>query len=139
MGQTNYSGTERRRFRRVRVGVTVIYRKEDPPDVRIRTAQGERSGSMVDISVGGMAIVTDVEVPNAEHLRIRFTLSEIEDKSVNFYGDVELLGQVRSCVPCEGKMFRVGIAFVNIDERNRFDIANFVNAVEQRLQGRDSP
>ncbi|HNX82502.1 MAG TPA: PilZ domain-containing protein [Candidatus Omnitrophota bacterium] len=133
MGQINYDGVERRRFRRIKVGVTVVYRKEEPPDVRIRTAHGEHVGSMVDISVGGMAIVTDVAIPPVDHLRIRFTLSEIEDKSVNFYGDVELLGQVRSCVPCEGQMFRVGIAFVNIDERNRFDIANFVNVVEKRL------
>lgn len=137
MEQTNFSGIERRRFRRIKVGVTVIYRKEEPPDVRIRTAHGERAGTMVDISVGGMAIITDMKVVSGEHLRIRFTLSEVEDNSVSFYGDVELLGQIRSCVPCEGHMYRVGIAFVNIDERNRFDIANFVNAVEQRLQGRD--
>jgi c-di-GMP-binding flagellar brake protein YcgR len=126
----DYSGVEKRRYKRVRVGVTVIYRKNRAPNVSICDEKGENDAVMLDISEGGMAIVTAVNVPVDTELWIKFTLSETDGKSVGFYGNMELLGKVNSNIVLGKDSYRLGIAFLEMEGRIRRNIANFVNVVE---------
>ena len=130
---SEYSGVEKRKYKRVKVGVTVIYRKNEVPNVRIRDDKGENDALMVDISQGGMAIITEVNVLVGIELWIRFTLSEMEGRSMGFYGNMELLGEVRSNTPLGKDSYRLGIAFSNVGDKNRVNIVNFVKAVESHL------
>ena len=132
---SHYSGVERRKYRRVKVGLTVVYRKNQAPNVRIRDDKGENDAVMVDIGEGGMAILTTVNVLVGTELLIRFSLFEAVDKKGGFYGDFELLGKVSSNITVDKGSYRLGIAFFNVDDRIKGDIANFVNIIESRLQG----
>ena len=127
---SNYSGVEKRKYRRVKLGVTVVYRKNDVPDVRIRDDKGENDAKMVDIGEGGMAILTRINVAVGTDILVKFTLFESVGKSGGFYGDLELLGKVTSNKNLDKDSYRLGIAFLNLDDRIREDIANFVSVIE---------
>ncbi len=126
----NYSGQERRRFKRVKLGVSLVYRKDAPMDVNVRSSNIESKAKMLDLGEGGLAILTDVNIPVSTVLWVKFTLSKAENKSVSYYGNMELLGEVRYSVPVEGNNYRLGISFVNIKEKLKVDITNFMISVE---------
>ena len=50
---SGYFGVEKRKYKRVRVGVTVVYRKNEVPNVHIRDDKGENDALMVDIGDSG--------------------------------------------------------------------------------------
>jgi c-di-GMP-binding flagellar brake protein YcgR len=127
---SNYSGVEKRKYRRVKLGVTVVYRKNDVPDVRIRDDKGENDAKMVDIGEGGMAILTKINVSVGADILVKFSLFESVGKSGGFYGDLELLGKVTSNTNFDKDSYRLGIAFLNLDDRIREDISNFVSVIE---------
>lgn len=128
-----FIGKERRRFKRVKVGVTVVYRKDAPLDVRIRNSDLESQAKMLDLSEGGMALVTNIDIPISTIMWVRFTLTKAEGKAINFYGDIELLGKVCNSVLIEGDSHRLGIEFIEVKEKVISDIRNFVNALESSL------
>jgi c-di-GMP-binding flagellar brake protein YcgR len=129
--ENGYSGVERRRHKRVRVRLNVVFRKNEPLDVRIRTLEGETRAQMVDISESGMAIISNVAIPIATVLWIRFTLSKAEKESVSFYGTAEVLGKVVNSAPHGHDVFRLGILFLEVDDVSKREIANFVSVLEQ--------
>ncbi len=53
-----YNGAERRRFKRYKINLIVVYRKDEPLDVTIVDGENEQKASMLDISEGGMSILT---------------------------------------------------------------------------------
>jgi c-di-GMP-binding flagellar brake protein YcgR len=132
----DYSGVERRKYRRVKVSLTVAFRKNEVPNVRIRDDKGENDAVMVDISEGGIAVITTVNVLVGSELLIRFTLLDTSGEMKGFYGDFKLLGKVTSNIIVNKDSYRLGIAFLNVDDRLRQDITNFVNIIESRSQGR---
>ena len=134
---TEYGGKDRRRFKRVRVGVTVVYRKDAPLDVRIRNSDLESQAKMLDLSEGGMALVTNIEIPISTIMWVRFTLTKAEGKAINFYGDIELLGKVCNSVSVGENSYRLGIEFFEVKEKVINDIRNFVNALESGLDKKD--
>lgn len=125
-----YPDTERRKFKRVKLGITLIYRKDTPLDVKVRSSDMDSRAKMIDLGEGGVSILTDVNIPAATILWIKFTLSKVENKSVSYYGNMELLGKVSYCTPVENNNYRVGIAFIDVKDKLKVDIANFMISVE---------
>ncbi len=121
-----YSGAEKRQFRRARVSLTVVYRANEPLSVRMLTADKEIQATMVDLSEGGMAILTNYSVPESTVLAMRFTLFKVNKEEVSFYGPVSITGEVRYSTMIDKDFYRVGICFTEIDERDRREIADFV-------------
>jgi len=132
---SDYSGVERRKYRRVKVSLTVAFRKNEAPNVRIRDDKGENDAAMVDISEGGIAVLTTVNVPVGTELLIKFTLLDTVGEMKGFYGNFKLSGKVTSNIIINKDSYRLGIAFLNMDDRQRQDIVNFVNIIESRSQG----
>ncbi len=122
-------GKERRKFGRVQVSLSIVYRKDESPEVRIRSGDKEASASMIDISEGGIGIISELQVASRTNLWIRFTLSKAEQKGISFFGTVEVLGEVCYCEQISEFAYRMGISFVKVDERSRKDIANFVRSL----------
>ncbi len=112
------------------MGLTVTYRKSEPPEVRIQTLEGEAQAHMLDISEGGLSIVTERSIPAATVLWVRFTLTRPEKKGIGYYGVVEVMGEVRHSVVNEQGQYRLGIAFVKIDEECKRQIASFIGMLE---------
>ncbi len=113
MEQT-YTGIDRRSHKRLRMNCTVIYRMNEPVSTRFIMGGKDVEAKMVDISQGGMAMVTNYDIPIATELSMRFTLLKVNKEIVNLSGPVEITGEVRSSVPLEKNEHRLGIYFTKM-------------------------
>lgn len=132
MAREEYPEFERRRYKRVKTSIAVMYRKDAPLDVWVSDTQSESQAQMFDLSEGGLGIITNINVPVAEVLRVKFVLTRVKDKAVNYYGDFALSGQVRYSTLIGENKYRLGIEFIDIEDAARTQIKNFVNAFEEK-------
>ena len=109
-----YPGMERRTQRRVRMNCTIIYRLNEPVSARFIMDGEDIEAKMLDLSKGGLAMVTDHDIPIATRLSMRFTLFRVNKEVMNFSGPVEVTGEVRSNVPLESNAHRLGINFTKV-------------------------
>jgi c-di-GMP-binding flagellar brake protein YcgR len=109
-----YLGKEKRSDKRLRMNCTVIYRVNEPVSTRFIMSGEDIKAKMIDISQGGMGMVTDYDIPIATPLSMRFTLLKVNKDVVNFSGPVEVKGEVSSNVPLEKNEHRLGIHFTTI-------------------------
>ncbi|MDD5730660.1 MAG: PilZ domain-containing protein [Candidatus Omnitrophica bacterium] len=130
--EESYSGAERRRTKRVRVSLSVIYRVNEPLTVRLLTADREIKATILDLSEQGMAIVSDYDIPKLSVVMMRFTLFKVDKEDVSFYGPVEIAGEVRYNQK-DGDEYRLGIHFTKIDPEDKREIANFANTAIKLL------
>lgn len=129
--EEQYSGPERRKHKRVRVSLSVVFRKNDELDVKIFTEGKEAVASIVDIGEGGIAILTDLNVAVSTVLWVKFTLAKTEKPSVSYYGSIEVLGKVMSSMLTKAGPYRLGIAFQQIDDTTARQIFNFVSLFDK--------
>lgn len=130
---TAYKGKERRKFRRVKVRLVVVYRVNEPLDVRLRIGDQQAQAAIDDISEGGIAVLSENSIPPQTHLWVRFTLALSEEKAVDFFGTIELLGQVCYCKALAPNKYKVGVKFLNIDDNSKGWIADFINILETKI------
>jgi len=109
-----FTGKDRRVHKRVKMNCTVIYRLNEPLSTHFMVRGRDIEAKMVDISHGGMAMVTNYDVPMATKLSMRFTLLKVNKEVVNFSGPVEVTGEVKSNVPLEKNEHRLGIYFTKV-------------------------
>jgi len=128
--EKTYSGGERRRYKRVRMKLNVYFRKNEPVDVRLMEGQEEIESQMLDISEGGVSIISGKYIPVLTVLKIRVTLASTQQQGVSYFGSITVLGEVRNIIPFSQSEFRVGIAFSKIDEESRHQVAGFVNIID---------
>jgi c-di-GMP-binding flagellar brake protein YcgR len=127
-----YNGVERRRFRRVKINLEVVYREDDTLDLRIRAGSQEHRASMLDISEAGMAFLTDVNIPLWTLLRIRFNMEDAKETGINFYGTEDVKAKVLHVTKVSGGNFRIGVHFYDLSRSERVRIGNFVAIIEKR-------
>ena len=132
---TQYNGAERRRFRRVKISLEVVYREDDTLDLRIRAGNQERRATILDICEEGMAFLTDINIPIGTLLRIRFNLQDNKESSVDFYGAENVRGKVLYITKVDNGYFRIGIQFYDLSRRDRIQIGNFVAIIEKKSSG----
>lgn len=119
--------TERRRFPRLKINITVIYQVDKPSNVRVQIGDNEVEAKAIDLSEGGLAISTDYDIPLKSVLSVEFMIyKRDEKKDFKFYESIKAVGQVHSNVPLGLEEHRLGIAFSDIDEEARAKIAEFV-------------
>ena len=129
----SYSGSDRRRFQRLDVDITVLYRVDLPLSVRMLIGNQEIEAIMLNLSVGGIALVTKYNIPCATLLLMKFTLTSVNrEGKVSLYGPIEVKGEVRSSAKWENSTYRLGISFSDIDHQNKFQIARFVQMAMSR-------
>ncbi|MFA6217576.1 MAG: PilZ domain-containing protein [Candidatus Omnitrophota bacterium] len=129
-----FTGKDRRRHKRVKLSLTVVYRTKEPLEVRLKNEEREFQASLSDISEGGTCIITDVNIAVGTILWIRFTLAHVEQVKVNFFGTIEMLGEVRYNNPIKKNLYRLGISFTNVKDSFKHEIANFVDMVDDQLK-----
>lgn len=132
-----YSGAERRRFRRVKVNLVVMYREDEPLDVRIRAGHQEHQATVIDISEEGIAVLADVNIPPMTILCVRFSLADNKKNGIDFYGAEDVKGKVLHTTPSDTDHFRIGIQFCDLSKNDRIQIRNFVDIVEKKFSGGD--
>lgn len=131
MADIQYLGQERRRFPRLRLHLAVIYQVNKPLTVRMQIGDKEIMATALDLSEGGIAISTDYDIPFKTNLMIKFSLFKVNDAGhANFYGPMEIIGEVRSNKPLEQDMHRLGICFTHIEEKDKLEIIEFVKSTK---------
>lgn len=106
------SWNDRRRFQRLTMNLCVNYRVVKPLELRFKLGDRELDAEMIDISSGGMAVMTSDHIPPSTVLHLKFSLFKIDKNtgSAVFYRPFEIKGQVRSSIRVE-KGHRLGICF----------------------------
>ncbi|UCC95224.1 MAG: PilZ domain-containing protein [Candidatus Omnitrophota bacterium] len=127
--KNDYGGPERRRFRRVRADFTLIYRIDRPIEVRIMIGSRDIDSVMLDLSEGGMSILTDYNIPVSTVLIIKFTLINMKAEKERRTRVMSIIGEVRYNRSLEGMGRRLGICFIEIDEADRSAIVDFVKMI----------
>lgn len=113
-----YTDKDRRTSKRLRMNCTVIYRVNEPASARFTLKGRDVQAKMVDISQGGMAMITNYDIPVATVLSMRFTLLNVNKEVLTFSGPMEVTGEVRSNIPVEKDEHRLGIYFTKMRKVN---------------------
>jgi c-di-GMP-binding flagellar brake protein YcgR len=119
-------GKDSRKFRRLRVNLSVIYRIDRPSSVRMLIGNREIRATMLDLSEGGLSLLTNYNIPVQSVLLLKFTLFKVENDDVSFYGPMSIDADVRYNIPLGGDEYRVGVRFIKIKNQDKFEIANFI-------------
>jgi c-di-GMP-binding flagellar brake protein YcgR len=126
----DYPGIERRRFKRVEVSFTVVYRVNSPLVLRMKIGDKDIDALQLDISEDGMAVLTGYAVPTSAIIAVRFIM--LDDHALSAEGrsrSIVVKGEVRYDVLLkQEKSYRLGIQFMGLSEADRNFIANFVKA-----------
>jgi hypothetical protein len=109
---------EKRSHTRLRMNCTVVFRLNEPASTRFIMSGQDMEAKMTDISQGGMALVTNYDIPLATELSMRFTLLKVMREVVNFSGPMEIEGEVKSNIPCGDNEHRLGIYFTKTKKIN---------------------
>ena len=121
------SNEEKRKHKRIPVSFAMLYAVKLPIVVRMIMGGREHSAVAQDIGEGGMALLTNFEIPVDALLAVKFTLTndsilDSVERTRNFELDV----QVHYCSPVENATYRLGVSFINIVPSERLFISNYI-------------
>jgi hypothetical protein len=122
----DYKGRERRRFKRVRVNFTAIFRIDKPIYVRMMAGNREVDGVLLDLSEAGLCILTTFDIPAATVLLIKFVLIDANSFGEERIAKMDVVGEVRYNILFGKQEHRLGICFTQISDKDRKTIAEFV-------------
>jgi c-di-GMP-binding flagellar brake protein YcgR len=125
----NFKDKERRRHKRVKVNFIIIYRIRKPLKILMFIGYKEVSTLMLDLSEGGMAIVTNYDIPVSGVMVIKFTLIDAYAQKNDRVRTMEITGEVRNNRQAEKGEYRLGVSFTQISEEDRLAIAKFVKSM----------
>lgn len=122
-----YLGPERRRFKRVNVNFTLIYRVDAFLSAQIAIeGNTDIDALMLDLSQVGLALLTNYSIPQETNMILKFTL-------INFSSDIErrtmkmdAVGKVVSNIKIKEGEYRIGINFIQITQEDKDVIDEFV-------------
>jgi c-di-GMP-binding flagellar brake protein YcgR len=115
---------ERRKSDRVRANITVFYKVHQPLAMRLVISGKEVESTMLDLSEGGLSMLTDFDLVMGTTLIIRFTLFSV-GASVTFYGPVEIRGEIRHRDQ-HANRWRIGLCFTELSDKDKQEITKFI-------------
>ena len=128
-----YSGEEKRKFKRVKVRFTVIFEVNAPLSVRMDFGYKEVSAIALDLSEGGIAVLANRDIPKSTKVTIKFiVLDEAAIRNEEGGKSIEVQGEVRYCFLMEEMAYRVGICFINLSGEDQIFIADFIRLIAER-------
>ncbi len=118
---------ERRQHKRIKVRFTVSCEIYNSPRVVMVVGGKSLYALMIDLSQDGMAIETKYNLPIKSILFMKFTLiNHFADSDGNRFKEMEMVGEVKDCIPFEERRYRVGIMFTKIADKDKEAIGDFV-------------
>ena len=117
---------ERRKFKRLRVNLAIVFRMNNTSKMRMVVENKEIHATMIDLSEGGLAILTNHDLSEDALLSLKFTLFKVDSDDVSFYGPMEIEGTIRYRQTLANNEYRLGIVFTAIDKEDRKEIDAFV-------------
>jgi c-di-GMP-binding flagellar brake protein YcgR len=119
------SRRERRRFRRASLNTELLYKVVRTHEGGAPAQEAERTTSLTNISSGGVAFLSDVDVPVRTGLEVKFRFD------LKGHGELTIAaaGDVRYCIQRgDYRSYQVGIEFTRIAEADARFIADYVRA-----------
>ena len=124
---TEYKGIERRKYKRLPVGLMATYEIRNPFEIRMLAKQKNINTIMFDLSEGGASISTSYDLPASSILMIKFTLINfLAYKSNSRSVSMSLTGEVVYSMPFKKNEHRLGIRFKDINAKDKDSIASFI-------------
>jgi c-di-GMP-binding flagellar brake protein YcgR len=120
------SQQERRGFRRLRVNLAIVFRVDKTSKMRMQIENKEIRATMIDLSEGGVSILTNHDIPEGSVLSMKFTLFKVDSDDVSFYGPMDIVGEVRYHHVLANDEYRLGILFKKIKTDDLGEISNFI-------------
>ena len=119
--------SERRKHKRLQLGLSLFYRVEGPESVRALVGDREHEATTLDVSVGGIAFLTKQPLPVWTRLAMKIILYKYNETGlVSFNDPIEVIGVVRSSVFSEPNRYRLGACFTRINKDEECEISRFV-------------
>jgi c-di-GMP-binding flagellar brake protein YcgR len=128
MDSRKFAGHNRRGFPRLDVNIAVVYDIRRPLIIRMLIGDKPIEAKMLNISPGGVSLLTDYDITPDTLLTLRFALSRLDGHAhLDVLNPMEISAEVRYCIPQKPDKYRLGIAFLDINEKDRAAIENFIN------------
>jgi len=127
----SYGGADRRKHERVKVSLIVGFMVCKPLEVHMSVENKQTDAVMVDLSKGGMAIISSYSLPVATILELDFALItpyRIDGKIIT---KMKIEGSVVNRAELGENKYRLGIEFTKIAEKDRVAIVDFVKLTAQ--------
>ncbi|MCX5711026.1 MAG: PilZ domain-containing protein [Candidatus Omnitrophica bacterium] len=116
-------GKDRRRYQRLNVNFTAFYKVNSPPVLRTQLGEGEIETSTLDVSKGGISFLSKHNLPPWSTLLMKLFMFKMDDQgTVSFSEPIEVMGEVRSCVPSEDSDYRVGVCFKEMPKEHGIEL-----------------
>lgn len=123
-----YSGPDRRKYKRIRVNFMVLYKNEDSSKKNKIYRGNEVYALMLDLSETGMAVLTEYDIPASTSLDLKFTLPALHKVTyLNQPIPIAVKGTVRYSKAMGKDGFRIGVLFTEIGIGDRNLIRDFVS------------
>lgn len=118
--------SDRRFHKRLEFNIAVTYRIAHPLIARIVIGDMEVASTMLNLSHGGMAIITQYNIPEWTKLDLKFRLTRMDKEgNITFYDPVEILGEVCSNIYMGNDTYRLGVCFTKVSAKNKAEMARF--------------
>ena len=126
-----YTGyrTERRKFKRMRIGLGVVFRIVEPQSVRDFLGEEDFESQTLNISESGAAVIFDSYVPIGTRLFVKIVLFEADPMgSVKFFEPLQLVARVCSSFIQSDYQYRLGLSFYELDEKQKEILSDIVRS-----------
>lgn len=116
-----YQNTERRKYKRLNV-----YHLLQPIQIKTSKENISIAGILLDISAGGIGILSFKEIP----------LETITELTINLHNiKTDIIKARVVWVKSQEKIYRIGLQFIEISKKDFIQISNFVNShLEEDMQ-----
>jgi len=122
----DFVGQDRREHKRVEVSFAITYTIKKPVSIRMDFRGAEVYALMLDLSEGGMAVITGYEIPHEALLSTKFILINLHFNAEGRTKIIKAAGEVRYSILFEKNDYRLGIRFSQISQEDKDAISNFV-------------
>ena len=123
---TGYNGSERRKVPRVPASFIVDFKAARSFEVFSMMGRKSVDAMMKDLSTGGMAMLTEYELPPLTSIVAQFTLIDRDSYGGNRVNTIKIRGEVRHSGLASKSEFRAGIHFTNVNEVHKKAIEKYV-------------
>ena len=107
--------------------------KDEAIKSRFQKQEPRLKGAMLDISKGGLGFNTKYFVPKGAVIDVFFKLPIENDKMSS---EIKAEAQICSVIPWKSSLNRVGVKFLNVEEKSKKSITEFVEQNERRKEPR---
>ncbi|MFH1398208.1 MAG: PilZ domain-containing protein [Candidatus Omnitrophota bacterium] len=120
---------DRRKFQRLSVNISLSYIVESPLEVSNLYQGREIEAAMLNISEGGIGLLSKYNIPARSIIVVRFNLFRTDRQGfISFSDPIEVICEVRYSVIMEDGQYRMGVVFRGVKDTAKSEITTFMES-----------